>query len=380
MLKLYYYSGSYISHRRAAEANRAALAKCSDDLVLVDDPAQADLGILHDEPQHFPELLRQNPALAALPLIGYCVWETDLLPEAFRPGLALCRELWTCSEFSRSALLQSGKPVQVIPHIVKRLPPGKAALEKVSGLLRAGAARPEFAGLAQGTEQGPAHGSEPGADSFFFYSILDCVNPRKNLPSLLRAFYALLESLSPGNKREGATGAGPDIRLVIKQYRLNHDLSGFPRVISLTEDFSAEEISALHSLCHCYVSPHRCEAWGLGLSEAMGFGKPVIATGYSGNLTFMRPDNSFLVDYAVSHIPPEACALLPLFSPQMRWADIDEPALTRQMHKVLKLWPLPGGLARNISRICREFSPELVGAQMVQAIRGFRQRNSAEIS
>lgn len=314
----------------------------------MDDPAQADVGILHDEPQHFPELLRQIPALADLPLIGYCVWETELLPDAFKPGLELCRELWTCSEFSREALLQSGKPVQLIPHIIKRLPPGKAALEKIAALLQG------------------------GRESFFFYSILDCVNPRKNLPALLRAFYALQETLG---QRSNAGVPVADIRLVIKQYRLNQDLSGLPGVLSLAEDFSAEEISALHSLCDCYVSPHRCEAWGLGLSEAMSFGKPVIATGYSGNLTFMRPDNSFLVDYAMSPIPEEVCAVLPLFSPRMHWADIDEKALTRQMHKVLKLRPVPGALARNISQVCREFSPQAVGAQMLRALKGFCQRH-----
>lgn len=363
-LKIYYHSGSYISHRRAAEANRAALAGCADDLALVDDPSQADLAVLHDEPQYFPELLRRDPALSALPLIGYCVWETDILPEAFRPGLELCRELWTCSEFSRNALLQAGKPVRVIPHVVRRLPPGKAALEKVSGLLRG---RPERSFQSD------------RADSFLFYSILDGVNPRKNLPALLRAFYSLLETLEQNHKADTAllkaSGTGPDIRLVVKQYRLNHDLSDFPNVVSLTEDFSAEEISALHSLCHCYVSPHRCEAWGLGLSEAMSFGKPVIATGYSGNLAFMRRDNSFLVDYTLNNIPPEACVPLPLFSPQMRWAEIDEDALAGQMRKVLRLRPLPGALARDISGICREFSPRSVSALMLSAIRDFCARH-----
>jgi glycosyltransferase involved in cell wall biosynthesis len=33
------------------------------------------------------------------------------------------------------------------------------------------------------------------------------------------------------------------------------------------------------------------------MAEAMYLGKPVIATGYSGNLDFMTSDNSCLVDY-----------------------------------------------------------------------------------
>jgi glycosyltransferase involved in cell wall biosynthesis len=47
----------------------------------------------------------------------------------------------------------------------------------------------------------------------------------------------------------------------------------------------------------CYVSLHRSEGFGLTLAEAMMFGKPVIATGYSGNVDFMSDDDSYLVPY-----------------------------------------------------------------------------------
>ena len=54
-----------------------------------------------------------------------------------------------------------------------------------------------------------------------------------------------------------------------------------------------------HSMaaCDCYVSLHRCEGFGLTMAEAMYFGKPCIATGYSGNLDFMTPFNSYPVGY-----------------------------------------------------------------------------------
>jgi glycosyltransferase involved in cell wall biosynthesis len=42
---------------------------------------------------------------------------------------------------------------------------------------------------------------------------------------------------------------------------------------------------------------HRSEGFGLTMAEAMLLGKPVIATGYSGNLDFMTADTSLLVDY-----------------------------------------------------------------------------------
>jgi glycosyltransferase involved in cell wall biosynthesis len=45
----------------------------------------------------------------------------------------------------------------------------------------------------------------------------------------------------------------------------------------------------------CYVSLHRAEGFGYTMAEAMFYGVPVIASGYSGNLEYMSPANSFLV-------------------------------------------------------------------------------------
>ena len=45
---------------------------------------------------------------------------------------------------------------------------------------------------------------------------------------------------------------------------------------------------ALFASADCYVSLHRSEGLGLGMVQAMYLGKPVIATGYSGNLEFMN--------------------------------------------------------------------------------------------
>ena len=48
-----------------------------------------------------------------------------------------------------------------------------------------------------------------------------------------------------------------------------------------------------------YVSLHRATGFGVAMAEAMYLGRPVIATGFSGNLDFMTPANSCLVGYSL---------------------------------------------------------------------------------
>src|SRR5437773_750002 len=66
--------------------------------------------------------------------------------------------------------------------------------------------------------------------------------------------------------------------------------------IVINQAMTREESYALMNNCDCYVSLHRSEGFGFTMAEAMLMGKPVIGTAYSGNLDFMTPDNSLLVD------------------------------------------------------------------------------------
>src|SRR3712207_9035191 len=62
---------------------------------------------------------------------------------------------------------------------------------------------------------------------------------------------------------------------------------------------------SLFAASDCYVSLHRSEGFGLTMADAMALGKPVIATGYSGNVDFMREDNSWLVPAGLTQVGPD---------------------------------------------------------------------------
>jgi glycosyltransferase involved in cell wall biosynthesis len=82
---------------------------------------------------------------------------------------------------------------------------------------------------------------------------------------------------------------------------------------------TTSEIHALTQLTDCYVSLHRSEGFGLTMAHAMAWGKPTIATAYSGNLAFMTPDNSFLVPYELTEVGSSA----PPYPPTALWAEPD---------------------------------------------------------
>ncbi len=330
-MRIYYHLSDYISHRRAGEDYIACLRLLGHSIT--DNPAESDLVIIHEGPHYYSDILQGIPRRTGRKIIGYGVWETPRLPPAYIEGARAVDAVWTCSEFSRQAFAPYAE-AHVLPHVVTRGKPSREDIAMVSGRI----------GL-----KNPGRGTD---GLFYFYTIADTVNPRKNIATLLAAFNAAFPD------------EGDRVRLVVKQYRFPQDLSAFRNVIDLPEDLSGGQISALHALGDACVSAHHAEAWGLPLSEALSFGNPVIATGYSGNMEFMTPENSFPVPYSIAPVSEAMCRALPgLFSRDMTWADIDPAALARIMRAVRSRPPDSSFRARAAASM-EKFSPAAVSERL----------------
>ncbi len=217
--------------------------------------------------------------------IGYWFWELEQFPPTMHHAFDVVDEVWAATRFVASSINRIGRrPVHTIPLPVAA-PHHSPQVTRDSLRLPSG-----FLFLFV----------------FDFYSILERKNPLGLISAFTRAF-------RPG---EGPT-------LVLKSIngsqRLN-DLervraaaADHPDILVVDESYSAGQKTALLRMCDCYVSLHRSEGLGLTMAEAMALRKPVIATAYSGNLDFMTPDNSYLVDYSMSRVPagcdpyPEHC-------------------------------------------------------------------------
>ena len=73
-------------------------------------------------------------------------------------------------------------------------------------------------------------------------------------------------------------------------------------IIWIDQTYSQTEYYSLLSRIDCFVSLHRAEGFGLPMAEAMGLGKPVIATNWSGNIDFMNHTTSLLVNFKLTNV------------------------------------------------------------------------------
>jgi len=211
--------------------------------------------------------------------IGFWFWEMPIFPEQYYGAFSLFDEVWISSFYTQAAVsAMSPVPVVYMPCLVDPAPPAKMS-------------RADF-GL-------------PEERFVFLFSFDACsMVERKNPWAVIRAFQQAFGAPESGPllvvklnnadlaaNRQGDWGLSPDALA-----DLVSEVQAVGGII-LNQRFDRFANSALMQTCDCYISLHRCEGFGLTMAEAMYFGKPCIATGYSGNMDFMTPANSYPVGY-----------------------------------------------------------------------------------
>ena len=258
---------------------------------------------------------------AAARNVIYPAWELERYPDEWAAQLRRFDEVWAPSAFIQEAV---AKVVDIpVIHMPLACEVGRRGLHS----------RRHF-------------GIRDSAYAFFFaFDFLSYVE-RKNPFGVIDAF-SLLSKKRPYD----------DMVLVIKtnnsgkrpEMKARFDAAIEPlreRVVVIDGTLPELEMRSLVWLTDCFVSLHRSEGFGRGLSEAMAFGKPVIATAYSGNMDFCNEGTALLVPYDLVDVKPVE---YPHWEDQ-HWADPDVECAAAHMLKLLDV-PESG---RALGRIARE--------------------------
>ncbi len=236
--------------------------------------------------------------------IGYWAWELSEFPSAWQAPLDFLDEVWCPSRFIQSAVKKkSSKPVLYMPVSIE--------LETVEGFAR------EYFSLP------------PRAFIFLFAFDFKSYVYRKNPSACIEAF------LKAFPRRDEA------VNLVIKSMdgalyplefkKLLEEAKSDARIQWIDQAFSSDEMTGLMQSCDSFISLHRSEGIGLGLMQSMLLGKPVIATGYSGNTDFTLEDNSCLVKYDLIEVGEKEYP----FAKGQVWADPDVDHAAWYMRKLV---------------------------------------------
>lgn len=294
--------------------------------------------------QHFVVMEQDERFFQGRYNIGVWNWELPSFPAEWHDRFAHYDEIWAGSSMIVHAL-SAVSPVPVV-----RMPP-------VLTTARVGDRKRGRRSLK----------TRPGEHVFLFIFDFHSYFERKNPLAVVEAF-------------RRAFGPGDNVRLVIKCVNGKSDQRAMARLRSAAEGLPVQllvdyvpyqRVSDLVAACDTYVSLHRSEGIGLTIAEAMAAGKPVIATGWSGNVDFMDVSNSFPVPFELVELTSDVGP----YSAGEVWAEpsVEEAAaLMRLVVEEPELAARRGAAGRRHVEAC--FSTDQVAKVMAQRLAVVAQR------
>lgn len=301
-------------------------------------PSASVATILGCNADMLPEVLPKLPETFLKPYrIGYWYWETPTFPDAWSDRFDLVDEIWAGTQFIADAIKsKTQKPVTVMPPMV--MPPPFPRNRAWIGTLLPQVSDEEFL--------------------FLFQFDVTSVPFRKNPEGVISAF---VKAFQPADAA----------RLVIKVLNAERApelmahlraASQGRRVSFLTTALESEDRFRLLASVDCFVSLHRAEGFGLSIAEAMAYGLPVVATGWSGNVDFTHAHNAALVPYDLFRSETSHGA----YAAGTLWAEPRLEDAARLMRRVWQdpIWRTQIALAGQ-ETVSKQFSAWSVGAAML---------------
>lgn len=317
-------------------------------------PIAYDTVVAHTVPEHWPGLFEPGKRN-----IGYTVWETDRAPAHWRTLLDRADRVLVPCELNRETFVAAGvrAPVRVVPHVRRHAWNGFAPAEIAAARARFGI-----------------------ADARFVFYTINAWDPRKALPTLLRAFvraFRVDEGVALVLKT-GPLGYGaPPLydrqsTLALAQAAVDDATDELdrdaPPIAVLPNDLTGRGIDMLHEIGDAYVTLPHGEGWALGMFDAAARGTPAIATGWGGHLDYLGEDWPGAVRYRMTHAPAWPPSR-PSYWPSQRWATPDVDAAVAAMRAIVAdPRPSRAAAATIAERIANRYAEPVVAREYLTAL------------
>lgn len=251
--------------------------------------------ILHLVPEYYPAWADRERGKT---VIGCTVWETTRIPQHWAPLLnGVGRVVVPCT-WNLNVLRECGvvRPIDVIPYVY--YPPIEPAVAQESG----------------------------DTGDFVFYTV-GVWSDRKAVWNTIRAYLTAFTAADPvvlvikTSRRDSTRRVLPSVRPNAEHSlrRIVRRFKNPARIILVDRDVPDAEMVRMLVGCDCYVSLCRSEGWGLDAFDAAGLGKPVIITGFGGQLDYLPRDDAYLVDYDMIRV--RAGRSMSSYTSDQSWAE-----------------------------------------------------------
>jgi glycosyltransferase involved in cell wall biosynthesis len=248
--------------------------------------------ISHCNPEHIASVLSHlAPAdWQGRYRIGYWAWELPRAPGFWFWMARFFHEVWVVSSFVAEALDGAPTAIRVMPHPVPL---------------------------------GPVAPLRNGPRIVLTMADLRSAQARKNPLGAIEAYRRAFPEPQPDRVRLRVKLNGmdfdPPALAALQAATQRPDIELIERVLS------DQEMEALVGGCDLLLSLHRSEGFGLPIAEAMARGIPALATGWSGNLDFMRGLDPLLVAHGMTAVDDPSGVYV---GRGMQWAepDLDDAA------------------------------------------------------
>ncbi|MEB3166079.1 MAG: glycosyltransferase [Cyanobacteriota bacterium] len=275
-------------------------------------------------------VLHRRAADAGITSIATWFWEMEEWPVQLTNSLDLADEYWPCTAIIRQAL-DSARQRRTRAGISSNDTPPIVPMPVVMDL----GGGSELQALAERRQQTRAdYGLDPEAVIFSFVFDLNSTIARKNPQAVLSSFQRAFA---------GSGEAAARVGLLIKTFpphtpeplweSLKQAAANDPRITIVEADLDRRSLLALFACCDVFVSLHRSEGLGMGLTEALQLGLDVIATDYGGNTDFCTGPLAHPIPYRLIPVQPGEYP----HHQGMVWADPDLEAATAAMRHVAQL-------------------------------------------